>query len=285
MVLERLTRSRTWGAYAAVSAIGAAAAMEYDDDGNPIGVAAYYDSIARDLAETRHLSFRVSIEQHTARLLLPKIAGKAVADLACGEGFYARFLRMSGADPVVGVDISPKRIEIAKARETAEKLGIEYVVADIAEWESPRTFDICFSSYLLCQAHSEERLLAIVRGVRRCLEPGGVFVGITDNPDNDPADYDSYRPYGFIKSAERLPLEIGDPITYHIQNADGSVVKLDNYYIPPKIHERVFARAGFEEFAFVRPRLDPASGAIDEPGFWDEMIDRPPIIGFAARAV
>ena len=43
---------------------------------------------------------------------LGDVRGKSLLDLACGDGFYTRRFRAEcGADPVVGVDLSPKQIE------------------------------------------------------------------------------------------------------------------------------------------------------------------------------
>lgn len=38
--------------------------------------------------------------------VLGDIRGKALLDLACGDGFYTRKFRQAGADPVVGIDLS-----------------------------------------------------------------------------------------------------------------------------------------------------------------------------------
>ena len=43
---------------------------------------------------------------------LGDVRGKSLLDLACGDGFYTRRFRSEcGADPVLGIDLSPKQIE------------------------------------------------------------------------------------------------------------------------------------------------------------------------------
>jgi toxoflavin synthase len=41
----------------------------------------------------------------------------SVLDLACGEGFYTRLLRQTGAGRVVGVDLSAGMIALARQEE------------------------------------------------------------------------------------------------------------------------------------------------------------------------
>ncbi len=63
---------------------------------------------------------------------LGDIRGKSLLDLACGDGFYTRRFRTEcAADPVVGIDLSPKQIEQAEAIEQREQLGIKYKVGDV----------------------------------------------------------------------------------------------------------------------------------------------------------
>ena len=57
---------------------------------------------------------------------LGDIRGKSLLDLACGDGFYTRRFRAEcGADPVMGIDLSPKQIERAQAIEQRKSLGID----------------------------------------------------------------------------------------------------------------------------------------------------------------
>jgi 2-polyprenyl-3-methyl-5-hydroxy-6-metoxy-1,4-benzoquinol methylase len=49
---------------------------------------------------------------------LGDIRGKSLLDLACGDGFYTRRFRTEcAANPVMGIDLSPKQIERAEAIE------------------------------------------------------------------------------------------------------------------------------------------------------------------------
>jgi SAM-dependent methyltransferase len=64
--------------------------------------------------------------------LIGNVKGKAVLDLACGEGYNTRILVRQGAE-AVGIDFSEKMIEFAKKEEEKGRLGIHYYVMDAAD--------------------------------------------------------------------------------------------------------------------------------------------------------
>src|SRR5689334_9149478 len=61
--------------------------------------------------------------------MLGDVAGLRVLDLGCGDGGYARELARRGA-AVVGVDGSPRLIEIARGRTRAAALDVRFLVAN-----------------------------------------------------------------------------------------------------------------------------------------------------------
>lgn len=69
-------------------------------------------SIAYQLSKLQ--PWRKHVEAYTFFSLLGDISNQSVLDLACGEGFYTRQLKLRGASKVVGVDISEKMIELAE---------------------------------------------------------------------------------------------------------------------------------------------------------------------------
>jgi SAM-dependent methyltransferase len=60
------------------------------------------------------------------------LRGKRVLDAGCGEGYNTRLMARAGAG-VVGVDISPRMIELAREEEKREPLGIRYEIASFSE--------------------------------------------------------------------------------------------------------------------------------------------------------
>ena len=76
--------------------------------------------------------YRDELNNPASFRLIGNVKGQLVLDLACGEGNNTRILARKGAK-VVGVDFSTKMIELARVKESEEKLGIDYHVADAAD--------------------------------------------------------------------------------------------------------------------------------------------------------
>ncbi len=216
-------------------------------------VADEYDRVGVRYQESKQLPFRHFVEEHSMFGLLGDLAGRSVVDLACGDGIYARKLMRAGAGRVVGVDISPEMVALAENAEMVEPLGVRYVVADVATVELGEAFDVALCSYLFNYARSRAELRALLESVRRLVRKGGLVVGCNDYPDNPPAHFDRYRPYGFVKAG--VPQREGDTITYRFFNPDGTAFEIDNYFLPTAAYRDEFARAGFAPFDWVMPQV------------------------------
>lgn len=101
-------------------------------------------------------------------------------DVACGEGRNAVWLAEHGW-AVTGVDFSSVAIE--KAERIADRAGVtvEYLVADLTDWQPDRHFDLIIEFYL--QVPAEQRSL-IHRRLAQALAPGGRFIVVAHHPDN-----------------------------------------------------------------------------------------------------
>ena len=141
-----------------------------------------YDSIAEEYKRAKLQPWRQHIESFTLMGLIGGLAGKAVVDLACGEGFYTRLLRQHGAAKVLGVDLSERMVGLARAQEANNPLGIEYVVGDGKNLALGAEYDLAVAAYLLNYARNRDELDAMCRGIARCLKPGGRFVSVNTNP-------------------------------------------------------------------------------------------------------
>lgn len=243
---------------------------------------AVYDHFAKEYQDSKLLPFRLYVEGPSLFALLGDLRGKSVLDLGCGDGIYARKLKEAGSATVVGVDVSKEMIALALEKEAAAKLGIRYEVCDAREVDRIGSFDVVLGSYLLNYAKSPADLSGYVDAIKRNLAPGGRFVGINDNPANDPKNYGKYRPYGFVKATPAARKE-GDPVTYRIYNADGTHFEFDNYWLAPETYAKTFAAAGFREFRWVAPKLSHAGVETFGAAFWTEFLADPPIIALEAR--
>ena len=119
-----------------------------------------------------------AMEHHDLLALLPSIPGRRVLDLGCGAGQLAHHLATRGAAEVVGVDVSERMLERARAewahprvtyrREAMERLAFE-----------PARFDLVVSSLAL---HYVEDYAGLVARIAGWLAPGGVLVYSTEHP-------------------------------------------------------------------------------------------------------
>jgi toxoflavin synthase len=98
-------------------------------------------------------------------------------DLACGDGFYTRRFRTEcGANPVIGIDLSPKQIERAEAIEGREQLGIEYRVGDVLSLNFDKQFEVVTAIHLLHYLQSATEIELALRWISQSLCDGGHFV-------------------------------------------------------------------------------------------------------------
>jgi len=117
-------------------------------------------------------------EWPSLRALLPALSVKRVLDLGCGFGWFCRWAHAQGAVRVVGVDVSQRMLE--RARAESSTAAIEYVQADLQLYDYPEAqFDVVYSSLAL---HYLENLAATLQGVQRALSPGGRFVFSVEHP-------------------------------------------------------------------------------------------------------
>ena len=85
------------------------------------------------------------IEQPAMRKLIPDLSGKSVLDLGCGYGHNCIDFVRSGAEKVVGIDISEKMLEIARNESAHEKIRyINMSMTDIGNLSEH--FDFIYSS-------------------------------------------------------------------------------------------------------------------------------------------
>lgn len=72
------------------------------------------------------------------------IQGRTACDIGCGSGRFSAALAKQGAARVVGVDIAPRMLELARA--LAARQGVEqaceFVHADVLDWQATEQFDL-----------------------------------------------------------------------------------------------------------------------------------------------
>jgi toxoflavin synthase len=237
-----------------------------------------YASIAEGYKDAKMHPWRHFIEEYTLDLLIGDVSGKAVLDLACGEGFHTRRLKSHGARRVVGVDVSRRMIELALADERRHRLGIDYVEADAATFVADEPFDLVVAAYLLNYAQNRDQLADMARAIAQSLKPGCRFVAANDNIRQSPAAYADTRKYGVIKSTQG-ELREGSAITYTLFT-DGEPISFDNYYFKPETFEQVLAEAGLGPVRWHNPQVSPEGNAAFDNDYWSVFLNEPPVTFF-----
>jgi SAM-dependent methyltransferase len=112
------------------------------------------------------------------KALLPPLKGRSVLDLGCGFGWVCRWAREQGAARVLGVDVSEKMLE--RARATNPDPAVTYLRADLETYApEPNAYDLVYSSLTLHYLIALDRLIG---SVHRALKPGGSFVFSAEHP-------------------------------------------------------------------------------------------------------
>jgi ubiquinone/menaquinone biosynthesis C-methylase UbiE len=244
-------------------------------------MAAQYDAIAEQYARTRASPLRRWVEQPSFLQLIGDVRGLRVLDLACGDGFYTRALQAAGAAEVIGVDISPAMIALARQAEGEQPVGIDYVCADAAALPDLGRFDCVVAAYLLHYASDIDALASMCAGIARSLSPGGRFVTLNENPA-EPAEADGlYAQYGFTKTIDGAVVD-GAVIRYRMLAGRGSFGFSARYY-RRATYEAVLAAAGFHAVCWHALMLDPAGADAIGADYFTAYLARPPVIGLSCR--
>jgi ubiquinone/menaquinone biosynthesis C-methylase UbiE len=231
-----------------------------------------YDTIALDYQRISAAVPLRDAEWYSLHQRLGDLTGLSVLDLACGDGMGTRLLKRWGAARVVGVDISAQMIALARQREDAEPMGIEYRVADAAKLGKIGTFDRVSAAYLLHYAESREQLLQMMQTVHDNLGPGQRFVAGIVNPLPQPAV--EQRKYGFSYRLLDETLHEGARLRGTLY-LGANTVEFDFYWWPREVYEEACRTAGFRSCK-IEPFLIPAESEHRRgEGFWDDFIATP----------
>jgi SAM-dependent methyltransferase len=129
-----------------------------------------FDAASAEMAWTDRTGPEVD---RVAKILQPQ-GNERVLDLACGSGRHSLELRRRGFS-VVGADISPDLIEIARRDAEEENLDVELVLADLRDLEFDSEFDLVLNlnDGAIGYLESDEENLRTFEVISRALRPGG----------------------------------------------------------------------------------------------------------------
>jgi SAM-dependent methyltransferase len=162
---------------------------------------------------------------------IAEIAPGRALDLACGEGRNAVWLAEHGWQ-VTGVDFSP--VGLAKAGRLARDhdVDVEWVEADVVEWDPPRAaFDLVIVFYLHLPATERTRVLAHAQDA---LASGGTLLVVGHDLSNLTHGYGGpqdptvlFTPEEVAVDLERLRIVRADHVDRRVDTDQGSKVAID----------------------------------------------------------
>ena len=239
-----------------------------------------YNKIAKEYQASKLQPWRKHVESYTLLKLIGDLSNKNVLDLACGEGFYTRQLKLRGANHVEGVDISKAMIELAIQAEDQNPLGINYHVQDVLNLELNKTFDLITASYLLNYAKTPEEMIQFAKVISNHLSPNGRFVTINSNP-NYRGNKENLLKYGFTRESENY-LE-GAEIVFRFYQADGNCIEVVNYHLDSITHDIALKQAGLFNIQWHDIELSPEGKEESGEDHWHSILISQPIIGLSCN--
>jgi len=156
---------------------------------------------------------RIAATQEEAGQLIALLdlkPGRAILDLCCGPGRFSLEFARRGYQ-VTGVDRTRPYLAEARWAARREKLGVEFVQADMRRFARPRAFDAVvnvFTSFGYFPKQSDD--LRVCRNMYRSLRPGGRFLIETLGKEGLARRYqarDWYEVGDSLVLHERLPVD------------------------------------------------------------------------------
>jgi 2-polyprenyl-3-methyl-5-hydroxy-6-metoxy-1,4-benzoquinol methylase len=122
--------------------------------------------------------WELALEHVDFLALLPSVQGRRVLDLGCGAGQLALHLATAGAAEVIGVDLSERMLELARAERAHPRVSYQRVAIEDVTFP-PERFELVTSSLAF---HYVADYADLARRIGGWLAPGGVLVYSTEHP-------------------------------------------------------------------------------------------------------
>lgn len=241
-----------------------------------------YNTIAKEYQLSKLQPWRKHVEAYSLFKLAGDLTNKNILDLACGEGFYTRQLKLRGATNVEGVDLSKEMIRLAREAEDENPLGITYHHHNALSLCLNRKFDLITATYLLNYAKNFEELIQFGKVIAAHLNPGGRFVTINSNPDYR-FPVDTLLKYGFTR--ENQSYSEGAEITYRFYESDGSHIEVVNYHLEKKTHAIALEQAGLSDIDWHPTELSPEGASEFGVDYWEPILRSQPVIGLSCNKI
>jgi len=155
------------------------------------------------------------------------LRGRSVVDLGCGTGRLAIGAALLGAHPVVGVDVDPALLAVARSAARSALADVEFHGLDVAEWKEPAEFAVMNPPFGAQRRHADrpfwDRAFALAGTAvgafassasrtfiaRLALERGAHVVEVERVPWNLPRTFPHHRAESVRLAVDRWVLQTG----------------------------------------------------------------------------
>jgi SAM-dependent methyltransferase len=189
-------------------------------------------------------------------ILAEHVKGRRALDFGCGSGRSTRLLKGLGFE-VVGVDISPEMLAIARERDPQG----EYLLLTEGELGSllPGPRDLILSSFTFDNIPTLERKTAILRELAALLAPHGRLVSLVSSPQIYLHEWASFSTRDF---PENRRARSGEVVRIVITDTEDER-PVEDVVCSDEDYRRVFAGAGLRVLEVARPL-----GRAEDPVDW-----------------
>ncbi len=192
-------------------------------------------------------------------IITEHVRGKNALDFGCGAGRSTRFLRKLGFD-AVGVDISEPML--ARARERDPGGDYRRVADGDVSSLADATYDLVLSVFTFDNIATQEKKVALFRGLGRLLKSGGRIVSLVSSPDIYVNEWASFSTKDFPANRSA---RCGDKVQIVMLDVDDARPVEDILWTDDGYRE-VYDRAGLSVIATYRPlgKADDAQAWVSE---------------------
>ena len=228
-------------------------------------------------SRSQEVNFNDCIETPILFAMLPDLRGKKVLDIGCGMGQHAKQYAEMGAESVLGIDISEKMLEYAKAHNSAGNIVYQRMaVEDIGTMNDQ--FDLVTSSLVFDYI---EDFCDLMRKIQRLMKDDAELVFSMSHPIVTAWD-GVYDRYTRTETGERLYANLRNYCKEGFRKVDWVVKGYERYHRTVSTLINAMIQAGFVIEECQEARLSDEMRE-QYPALFGGTIHRPEFIFFRCR--
>ena len=191
-------------------------------------------------SRSKEVNFNDCIETPILFSMLPDLRGKKILDIGCGMGQHAKMFAEMGAESVLGIDISEKMLEYAKAHNSAENIVYQRMAMEDTDQIGDQ-FDLVTSSLVFDYI---EDFGGLMRKIRDRMKDGAELVFSMSHPIVTAWD-GAYDRYTRTETGERLYANLRNYCKEGLRKVDWVVNGYECYHRTVSTLINDIIRAGF----------------------------------------